>query len=256
MRWRFPYILLLLILVALSSVQAHQGQTLTIAAAANLKTAMDVLGPAFEARHPGTRLQVSLGASGSLVAQIQQGAPFDVFLAADADFPARLVAAGLVSGPSFPYATGRLVLWVRRDLGLAPDKDGLRVLLDPAVKRVSMGNPALAPFGRSAETALKAAGLYEAVKAKLVFGENIAQAAQYLQTGAAEAGFISSPQVLAPVLVGGLAWTVPQDLYPVQKQCGVLLKRSAQPALAAAFRAYLLSSEAQATLARLGFGAP
>jgi molybdate transport system substrate-binding protein len=133
---------------------------------------------------------------------------------------------------------------------------GFRVLLDPAVKRVSLGNPALAPFGRSAEAALKAAGLYEAVQAKLVFGENIAQAAQYLQTGAAEAGFISSPQALAPVLVGGLVWTVPQELYPVQKQCGVVLKRSTQPVLAAAFKAYLLSPEAQATLARLGYGAP
>jgi len=255
MRFRFQH-LLMLALVTLSSFQTLRGQTLTIAAAANLKAALDVLGPAFEAKHPGAKLQVSLGASGSLVAQIQQGAPFDVFLAADAEFPARLVVAGLVLGPTFPYATGRLVLWVRKDIGLDPRKDGFKVLLQPAVKRISIANPALAPFGRSAEAALKAAGLYEAVKAKLVFGENIAQAAQYLQTGAAEAGFISSPQALAPVLVGGLAWTVPQELYPVQKQCGVLLKRSAQPALAAAFQAYLLSPEAQATLARLGYGAP
>ena len=255
MRLRFQQ-LLMLVLVTLSSVKVLLGQTLTVAAAANLKAALDVLGPAFEAKHPGAKLQVSLGASGSLVAQIQQGAPFDVFLAADAEFPDKLAAAGLVSGPSFPYATGRLVLWVRKDAGLDPGKGGLKVLLQPAVKHISMGNPALAPFGRSAEAALKAAGLYEAVKAKLVFGENIAQAAQYLQTGAAEAGFISSPQALAPVLAGGLAWTVPQELYPVQKQCGVLLKRSTQPILAPAFRAYLLSPEAQATLARLGYGTP
>jgi len=255
MRWRFQH-LWVLILVALSTIQALHGQTLTLAAAANLKVVLDVLGPAFEARHPGARLHVSLGSSGSLVAQIQQGAPFDVFLAADAEFPARLLTAGLVSGPSFPYATGRLVLWVRKDLGLAPDRAGLKVLLDPAVKRISIGNPALAPFGRSAEMALKAAGLYEAVKAKLVFGENVSQAAQYLQTGAAEAGFISSPQVLAPALADGLAWTVPQSLYPEQKQCGVILKRTAQPTLAAAFKAYLLSPEAQALLARLGYGAP
>jgi len=115
-----------------------------------------------------------------------------------------------------------------------------------------------AEFGFSPDevAALKAAGLFEAVQAKLVFGENIAQAAQYLQSGAAEAGLISSPQALAPVLAGGLVWTVPQALYPVQKQCGVLLKRSPQPVLAAAFQAYLLGPEAQATLARLGYGAP
>jgi molybdate transport system substrate-binding protein len=248
--------LLLCVLVTMASLSALQGQTLAIAAAANLKTAMDVLKPAFEARHPGASLRISLGASGSFTAQIQQGAPFDVFLAADAEFPDKLAAAGFVAAESFPYATGRLMLWIRKDVGLDPAKDGLKVLLNPAVKRIAIGNPAVAPFGRSAETALKAAGLHEAVKPKLVFGENITQAAQYLQAGAAEAGFISSPQVLAPALASGLAWTVPQSLYPVQKQCGVILKRSTQPALAAAFKAYLLSPEAQAVLAKLGYGAP
>ena len=247
---------LLLVLMVLASIPVLQGQTLTIAAAANLKAALDVLKPAFEAAHPGAKLQVSLGASGSLMAQIQQGAPFDVFLAADAEFPEKLAAAGFVTGESFPYATGRLMLWLRKDVGLDPAKDGLKVLLSPAVKRIAIGNPALAPFGRSAETTLKVARLFEAVKAKLVFGENITQAAQYLQTGAAEAGFISSPQVLAPALAGGLAWAVPQSLYPVQKQCGVILKRTAQPALAAAFKGYLLGPEAQAILAKLGYGAP
>jgi molybdate transport system substrate-binding protein len=248
--------LLCLLFLTLASSAALHSQTLTIAAAANLKAALDSLGPAFEAKHPGVKVQVSLGASGSLVAQIQQGAPFDMFLAADSDFPERLVAAGLASGPSFSYTTGRLVLWVRGDLGLAPGREGLKVLLNPAVKRISIGNPALAPFGRSAETALKTAGLYEALKPKLVFGENIAQAAQYLQTGAAEAGLISSSQALAPALAGGLAWVVPADLYPVQKQRGVILRRSTQATLAAAFQAYLLSPEAQAQLAKLGYGAP
>lgn len=255
MRFRCRH-LLLLALVTLASVPRLQGQPLAIAAAANLKAAMDVLKPAFEAKYPGASLQISLGASGSFTAQIQQGAPFDVFLAADAEFPAKLAAAGFVSGDSFPYATGRLMLWIRRDVGLDPPRDGLKVLLNPAVKRIALGNPALAPFGRSAEAALKAAGLHEAVQVKLVFGENITQAAQYLQTGAAEAGFISSPQVLATSLAHGHAWSVPQHLYPVQKQCGVLLKRSTQPVLAAAFKAYLLGPEAQAILAKLGYGAP
>jgi molybdate transport system substrate-binding protein len=240
----------------LSAWTCLQAQTLVIAAAANLKPAMEALKPVFEASHPGCTLQVSLGASGSLVAQIQQGAPFDVFLAADAEFPEKVASAGLAAGPIFPYATGRLMLWVRRDLGLDPAKEGLRVLLNPSVKRVAIANPALAPFGRSAETMLKAAGLHGTLKGKLVFGENITQAAQYLQTGAAEAGFISSPQALAPSLAAGLAWTVPQALYPVQKQCGVILKRSAQPALAASFRDFLLSPATQALLARLGYGAP
>lgn len=243
-------------LLALAFLQPLAGQTLTVAAAANLKAVLDAFKPGFEARHSGATLQISLGASGSLVAQIQQGAPFDVFLAADAEFPDKVVAAGLAAGRPFPYATGRLTLWIRKDLGLSPEKEGLKVLLNPAVKRISLANPATAPFGRSAETALKAAGLHEALKARLVFGENIGQAAQFLQAGAAEAGFVSSPQVLVPALAHGLAWTVPQHLYPVQKQCGVLLKRSAQPALAAAFRDELLGAEAQALFAKLGYGAP
>jgi molybdate transport system substrate-binding protein len=147
-------------------------------------------------------------------------------------------------------------MWVRKDLGLDPNKDGLKVLLNPAVKHVAIGNPAIAPFGRSAEAALKASSLLDAVKPKLVLGENITQAAQYLQTGAAEAGFISSPQALAPALSSGFAWTVPQSLYPVQKQAGVILKRTTQPKLASDFQAFLLSPETQGILARLGYGAP
>lgn len=248
--------LVLLPLLALCALQPLGGQTLAVAAAANLKMALDVIKPAFEARHPGTTLEVTLGGSGSLTAQIMQGAPFDVFLAADTEFPERLRAQGLVTGACFPYATGRLVLWVRKDAGLDPARDGLRILLDPAVRHIAVGLPALAPFGRCAEAALKAAGLYDALKPKLVFGGDIGQAAQYLQAGAAEAGLISSPQLLAPALAQGLAWTVPQTLYPVQKQSGAILKRCSQPALAAALRAYLLGPEAQSTLARLGYGAP
>lgn len=244
------------LIAALAFIRPLSAQTLTVAAAANLKAAMDAFKPTFEARHPGATLQICLGASGSLLAQIQQGAPFDVFLAADAEFPDKVVAAGLASGRPFPYATGRLTLWLRKDLGLSPEKEGLKVLLNPAVKRIAIANPATAPFGRSAEAALKAAGLYDTLKPRLVFGENIGQAAQYLQTGAAEAGLVSSPQVMVPALAHGLAWTVPQHLYPVQKQCGVLLKRSAQPALAAAFRDELLGAEAQALFAKLGYGAP
>lgn len=240
----------------LSTTGPLQGQPLAIAAAANLKAAMDVIKPAFEAKHPGCTLQVSLGASGSFVAQIQQGAPFDVFLAADAEFPEKLRAEGLVMGDCFPYATGRLVLWVRKDCGLDPAKEGLKVLLSPKVNHIAIANPVLAPFGRSAEAALKASGIYEAVQSRLVFGENISQAAQYLQTGAAEAGFISSPQALAPALANGIAWVVPQNLYPVQKQCGAILKRAQRPELASAFKAYLLSPEVQATLTKLGYGAP
>jgi len=252
MRRRFFLTFALTAFCALSA----KAQALSIAAAANLKIAMDTLKPVFEARHPGCQLQISLGASGAFSAQIQQGAPFDIFLAADAEFPEKLRAAGLVNGDCFPYATGHLVLWLRKDLGLDPHREGLKVLANPAVKHIAIANPAIAPFGRSAETALKNNGVYEGLKAKLVLGENITQAAQYLQTGAAEAGFISSPQAQVPALANGVVWIVPQSFYPVQKQSGAILKRCAHPALATQFKAFLLGPEAQAILLKLGYGAP
>ena len=230
-------------------------QVLSIAAAADLRPAMNDLKAAFEAKHPGVKLEPSFGASGSLAAQIRQGAPYDLYLSADLAFPAGLAAAGLARGPVFTYATGRLVLWVRNDLGLDPVRDGLKVLGSPAVKHIALANPVVAPYGRSAEAVLKRAGIHEALAARLVFGESLTQTAQFLQSGAAEAGFLSEAQARLPVLArGGQVWRVPQDLYPVLHQGGILLKGPG--ALAEAFRAFLLTGEGGVILLRSGYGAP
>lgn len=232
--------------------------TLTVVAAADLRGVFDELKAAFEAKHPGTALQASFGASGSLTAQILQGAPYDLFLAADSGFPEQLQKAGLVTaeGP-FPYALGSLTLWVRKDLGLDPAQDGLKVLLNPALKKIATANPQTAPYGRAGEAALKRAGLFEAVRPRLVFADNIAQAAQYLQAGTAEAGLISFSQADHPALRGaGRLWRVPADAYPPLVQAGVVLKRTPHPEQANAFRAFLTGPEGQAILARHGFGKP
>jgi molybdate transport system substrate-binding protein len=228
-----------------------------IAAAGDLRGALEGLKAAFEMKHPEVRLQLSFGASGSLTAQIQQGAPFDIFLAADSGFPETLVKAGLVSGDGlFPYATGCLVLWLRRDLNLDP-KAGLALLLQPSVRRVASANPQLAPYGRAGEAALRQAGVFEAVKGRLVLADNIAQAAQWLQAGAAEAGLISFAQAGNPALARiGVSWKVPADAYPPLRQAGVLLKRSACQEQARAFMAFLVGAEGQALLAGHGFGRP
>ena len=231
---------------------------LAIAAAGDLRGVLEELQTAYAARHPEVRLQLSFGASGSLTSQIQQGAPFDLFLAADTGFPETLQKAGLVTAEGlFPYATGSLALWVSKELNLDPAQLGLKLLLNPAVKKVSTANPQVAPYGRSAEAALRHAGLYEAVKPKMVFADNIAQAAQWAQTGNAEAGLISFSQASNPLMLkGGLAWKVPGDTYPPLVQAGVILKRATNQDQAKAFMAFLVGPEGQAMLARHGFAKP
>jgi molybdate transport system substrate-binding protein len=229
-----------------------------IAAAGDLRGALEDLKRAFEAHHPRVQLHLTYGASGSLTAQIQQGAPFDVFLAADSGFPESLVKAGL-AGPEglFPYATGCLTLWVRKDIGLDPGRDGLRTLLNPALRKIATANPLVAPYGRAGEAALRQSGLYGAVQDRLVFADNIAQAAQFLQTGTAEAGLISCSQAGHPALRAlGLAWRVPVEAYPPLRQAGVLLKGSVHRDEARAFITFLTGAEGQAILGRHGFGKP
>ena len=228
-----------------------------IAAAGDLRGPLEELRTAFEAGHPGIQLQLSFGASGSLTAQIQQGAPFDLFLSADEGFPQQLQKAGLAAGEPFPYTTGSLTLWLRKDLNQDPAKDGWQVLFNPAIQKISIANPAVAPYGRAAEAALRHAGIYDRVKPRLVFADNVAQAAQFLQAGSAEAGLVSTTQASNPVLrTAGVLWTVPADAYPPLRQAGVILKRTQCPAQAEAFRAFLTGPQGQAMLAKHGYRKP
>ncbi|HTL98095.1 MAG TPA: molybdate ABC transporter substrate-binding protein [Holophagaceae bacterium] len=243
----------LLTLAALSA----PAQTLRVAAAASLHGALDEAASSFEAAHAGVKVQISYGASGSLAAQIQQGAPFDLFLAADMDYPAKAAANGHGRGAVFTYAEGRLTLWARKDLGLDPAKLGLALLKDPRVVHIAVADPKLAPYGAASEAALRSAGLWETLQPKLVFGSNIGQAAQYLQTDAAEAGFIAAPEAMRGDLAAkGLAWTVPEALHAPLIQGGVPLSNGAAPQAADAFAAYLRGGSGQAVLARYGFGKP
>jgi molybdate transport system substrate-binding protein len=229
-----------------------------VAAAGDLRGVLEELKAAFETARPDIQLQLSYGASGSLTAQIQQGAPFDLFLSADEGFPLQLQKAGLVAaqGP-FTYATGSLTLWVRKDLGLDPARDGLKVLLSQKIQKIATANAQTAPYGRSAEAALRQVGLYDQVKPRLVFADNIAQAAQFLQADAAEAGLISYAQAANPALSQkGAIWKVPAADYPPLRQAGVVLKRSACPDQAQAFGTFLTGAEGQALLARRGYGKP
>ncbi|HYO70675.1 MAG TPA: molybdate ABC transporter substrate-binding protein [Archangium sp.] len=237
--------------------EGAQKRTLTIAAASDLKFALDELLVPFRAKHPGADIQVTYGSSGNFLAQLSNDAPFDVFLSADVAYPRKLAEQGLVAGEVFLYAVGRIVVWVPRDSPLPLEQRGLDALREPAARRIALANPQHAPYGRAAEAALRSQGVYDAVKDKLVFGENIAQTAQFVQSGAADAGIIALALALAPAMrEQGRFWEVPLGAYPRMEQGGAILERAKDPALARAFRDHLLGPEGEAMLKRYGFSLP
>jgi molybdate transport system substrate-binding protein len=234
-------------------------RTLAVAAAANLKDVVQALKAAFEAAHPGVTVQLSLGASGTFFSQIQNGAPFDLFLSADRDYPRKLVEAGLgAAADERVYALGRLVAWLPPGSTLTRDLDarGLEALAGPQVKRIAIANPAVAPFGRAAMRAFEAAGVARAVEAKLVKGTSVAQAAQFATTGAADVAFIPASLTLGPELGDGAVVPVPEALCGRLEQSGLVLTGAREPALARAFLEFLTGAEGRSILAARRYGLP
>ena len=228
-----------------------------VAAAADLKFALDAVFAATTASTRGIRPVVTYGSSGSFYAQIENGAPFDLFLSADAQYPRRLAAKGLADGEPFLYAVGRIALWVpassRLDLGTL----GLRALLDPSVRKVAIANPRHAPYGRAAEAAMTSLGILDGVKGKLVLGENVAQAAQFVQSGAADAGLVALSLALAPQMrSAGRYVEIPLETYPRMEQGGIVTKGAQEPAAARALRDVLLGSRGRRVLKEYGFFLP
>ena len=180
---------------------------LFVAAAADLSAAMKEIGDGYE-KKTGVKVKFSFGASGALTQQIQNGAPFDLFFSADMDYPRQLIAAGEADGRSlYEYAAGALVLWVRADSGLDVEQldlehGGMNILLDSSVKKIAIANPQHAPYGRAAVAALKQAGVYDRVADRLVLGENVSQAAQFVESGNAQAGFVALAHAVAPGMGG------------------------------------------------------
>src|ERR1700692_1204605 len=204
-------------------------QEITVAAAADMSAALPELVAAY-AKKSGQTVKLSFGSSGNLTNQIRNGAAFDVFFSADEEYPQQLIAEGLASKDTlYRYAVGRLVLWVPGDSPLDLSKLGMKALLDPSVKKISIANPATAPYGRAAEAALRHFGIYDQVSSRLVLGENVSQAAQFVESGNAQAGLIALSHALAPALKDkGSYWTVPLEAYPTLNQAAVVLSRSKQ----------------------------
>lgn len=248
--------LLLALLPALAAGGPATRGALSVAAASNLKLAADELQRGFEQARPGVRVRVTFGASGALVAQIRNGAPFDLFLSADRDFPAQLVRDGLSDGAERVYAVGRLAVWTPPGSRLALERDGLQALAGPGVGKIALPNPAVAPYGRAAEAALRAAGAWEAVRGRLVLGQNVAQAAQFAASGAADAALVPLSLTLAPELRAGRAWEVPPSICPPLAQAAVVLRGARDPALARDFLAFLTGPAGRAVLRRTGYALP
>jgi molybdate transport system substrate-binding protein len=228
----------------------------SVAAAANLVFVLDPLNAEFSRENPGVSLTDTLGASGSLVSQIENGAPFDVFLSADLLYPKRLAKDGGAQGSSLVvFAIGRLVLWTTRP-GLELSSVG-SVVRSPSVQRIAIANPSTAPYGRAAEEALSNLGLSEAARPKLVYGENISQAAQFVLGGNVDAGFVALSLVLSPKLRDKGRWlAIPQDDYAPIAQGGVLTLRGAANPAARKYLQFLATTRARAVFAQYGYGAP
>lgn len=241
--------LALSVCLLLAALPAH-AEKITVAAAADLRFAMDDLVAGFKKVSPGDEVEVIYGSSGKFNTQIQQGAPFDLFFSADIALPRELAKAGLAASEVRPYAKGRLVLWSST---LDATKLTLARLADANITRIAIASPKHAPYGKRAMEALEASGLKEKVEPKLVYGESVAQAAQFVQTGNAQVGIIALALALSPELSKKPYWLVPENLYQPLEQGFVITKRAAGNALAKRFADYVMSEPGRAVLDRYGF---
>jgi molybdate transport system substrate-binding protein len=249
--WWAPFLIAFLFCLASSA----SAQTLRIAAASDLQFVLPDLAAQYE-KQSGVKLAITYGSSGNFVAQIQNGAPFDIFFSADVNYPHQLVVAQLADVSSLQiYGVGHLVLWLPPDSPLEPSA-GLKTLLDLRIQKIAIANPDHAPYGRAAVAALRDAGLYDQLKSKLVFGENISQAAQFAQTGGAQAGLLAHSLTFSPAMKSGKFWTIPTDKYPSVEQAAVLITASPNKEAALLFLAFLKTPAARAILERYGFFLP
>lgn len=234
-----------------------QAGEITIAAASDLNFAFKEIVADFE-KKTGHTVKLSLGSSGNFFAQLSNGAPFDLFFSADIGYPKKLMEAGLAEpGTLSLYAVGRIVVWAPKGSPIDVGAQGMKALQHPSVQKIAIANPKHAPYGRAAVTAMEHFKVHDAVKGKLVLGENISQAAQFIQTGGADIGIIALSLAVAPAMKeAGSYWEVPLEAYPKLEQGAVMLKTAGDPRAARAFLDYIKSPEGSAALKQHGFFVP
>lgn len=245
-------ILICSLLLAASTVHAEK---ITVAAAADLKFAMDEIVTVFKTSNPKEQVEVIYGSSGKFKTQIQQGAPYDLYFSADMAFPHELIKNGFAASSHVTqHAVGRIVLWSGNE---AASRMTLASLADPNITRIAIANPQHAPYGRRAEEVLRASGLWEKIETKMVYGENVSQTAQFVQTGNAQVGILALSLAVSPELSSkGGYYLIPDDLHEPLLQGFIILKRAENNPLAKQFAAYMESKEARAIMTRYGFVLP
>lgn len=249
--------ILVLILALLSIANAGAQVSLKLAAAADLEPVLPPILEQFR-QSTGIRVDATYQASAMLTTQMMNGAPFDAFLSADLSYPQRLIDAGIAEGSAtrapITYARGTLVLWARKDSKLP--QPSLELLLHPGLKRLAIANPDRAPYGRAAVAALTSLKMYEKLKPRLVTAENIAQAAQFADSGNADAGLISLTSALTPRMsTDGTYFRLDRSLYPPIEQGGVVISKSPHREDARKLLDYLLSAQIQEQFAKRGLTA-
>lgn len=232
---------------------AHAGK-ITIAAAADLKFAMDEIVTGFKKSQPGHEVAVVYGSSGKFHTQIRQGAPFDLFFSADIAFPRELARQGLAASDVKSYAVGRIVLWSN---SLDATKMTLANLADAKITRIAIANPKHAPYGKRAEEALQASGVWNTVQSKLVFGENIAHTAQFVQTGNAQVGILALSLAVNPELAGkGSYYLIPDTMHKPLEQGYIITRLGGDKPLAGKFADYMGTKQVRAVMTKYGFVLP
>lgn len=253
--WHRRHVAAVLLLCSAGVVRAQASGRLTIAAASDLRFALDEALLPFRAAQRGATIDVVYGASGKLATQLRNGAPFDVFLSADIAFAREVHDASLATGVPRVYAVGRLVAWsADAELGRLPLAALVR---DARVKRFAIANPEHAPYGQRAMQVLRSQDLQTDAAPKLVLGDNVSQAATFIDSGAAQAGLIAHSLVLSPALAGKGAWTpIPPAWHMPLEQALVITRRAADNPLAAAFVRHVEAPSTRALLQRHGFALP
>ncbi len=217
---------------------------------------MGELSEKFE-KQTGAKMNVTYGSSGNFFSQMQNGAPFDLFFSADIEYPRKLAAAGLAEPETlYKYALGRIVIWTPADSKVDVTKEGWKALLDASVEKIAIANPEHAPYGRAAVAALQKAGIYESVKAKLVYGENISQAAQFVQSGNVQAGILAMSLAVSPAMRDGKRWVIPAEMHPPLEQAAIVLKDAKTKEAARAFLEFVRSAAGRPILEKYGFTVP
>ena len=241
----------ILIIAVLFLTLSGSAQKITVAAAANLRLVLDEIKSDYLKLNPEVQLDINYGASGSLTQQIMNGAGFDIFMSADQTFPEKLKNQGMVSGEMKTYAIGKLVLWSNT---LDVSK-GLGILTDKSVRRISIAKPEIATYGDRAVKCLKYYKLYDQLKEKIIYADNISQAAQFVQTGNAEVGFLAYALVLAPEMKGTYFELDPKSFPPVEQALVLIKKRETNPK-AIGFMNYVLSAKSKPIFEKYGYLVP